>query len=152
MNNIKSYIILNKKTNLITKSFLLISLIIVITILIIFQIKYIKYYQTIGQVIEENNVYQLNLYLDPYKLKILKNNNKLIIDNEEYFYSIKYIDNKYLISDNLDNYINVILNVNLKKKDRIVNNILKVKIQESNKKIIYYLKDYLKKGVGYEKY
>lgn len=152
MNNIKSYIILNKNSNLITKLFIFISLLIVIAILTIFQIKYSKYYQTVGQVIEENNTYQLSLYLDPYKLKILKNNNKIIIDKEEYFYDIKYIDNKYLISDNLDNYINVILDVNLKKKDRIVNNILDVKILESNKKIICYLKDYLKKGVAYEKY
>ena len=152
MNNIKSYIILNKNSNLITKLFLFISIIIIIVMFVVFQIKYSKYYQTVGQVIEENNIYQLSLYLDPYKLKILKNNNKIIIDNEEYFYSKKYIDNKYLISNNLDNYINVILDVNLNKKDRIVNYILNVKILESNKKIICYLKEYLKKGVGYEKY
>jgi len=151
MNNINSYIILNRKTKFITNIFILISIIIIIALLLITQLKYKKYYQTNGQVIKENNIYQLSLYLDPYKLKIFKNNNKIIINEKEYIYNIKSISDEYIISNDLKNYVKVILDINLNKEDKIVNNILNLKILESNKKIIYYLKDYFKKGVNNEK-
>ena len=145
MNNIKSYIIINKKTNLITELFISISILVFIALLILTQYKYKKYYQTIGQVTKENNKYKITLYIDPYKLNIIKNNNTMLIDKDNYSYTIDYIDNEYLISDDLNNYLRVIINVNLKNKDRINNNILNIKILESDKKIISYLKDYLRK-------
>ena len=145
MNNIKSYIIINKKTNLITKLFISISIMILITLSILTQFKYKTYYQTFGQVIKENNNHKLTLYIDPYKLKVIKNNNLIIIDDKKYNYTIDLIDDEYIVSDNLTNYLKVILNVNLKQEDKINNNILEVRILESDEKIIYYLKEYFKK-------
>ena len=146
MNDIKSYIILNRKTNLTTKMFIYITIIIFITLLILSQLEYKKYYQTKGQVIKENNMYKITLYIPLYKLEIIKNNNKLTIDNQEYIYQLEKIDNKYTISNDQKTYLQIILNINLKEEDKIINNNLNIKILESNKKIICYIKDYLKKG------
>lgn len=145
MNDINSYIIVNKKTNLITELFIKISILTLASLIVICGFKYKKYYQTAGQVIREKNNYQLAIYLYPYQLNIIKNNNVLIIENLEYKYSIDYIADEYIISSNSENYLKVILNINLKEKDKIVNNILQIKVLESNKKVFYYLKDYLKK-------
>jgi len=147
MTDINSYIIINRKTNFITNLFIMISIIIFISFIIIGGLKYKKYYQTFGQVIRDKNNYQLILYLSPYQLNIIKNNNKLTIDNLEYAYCINYISDEYIISNDNKNYLKIILDIDLKSKDKIVNNILKIKVLESNKKIFYYLKDYLKKEV-----
>ena len=148
MNEIDSYIIENRKIGFVIKVFIIISIIIFVSLIILSGLRYKKYYQTIGIVIRDENKYKLTLYLDPYKLKIIKNNNVLIIDDLEYKYTINYINNEYVISNNYTNYLNVVLDIELKKEDKIENNILQVKVLESNKKIFYYLKDYLKKGAS----
>ena len=148
MNEIDSYIIENRKIGFFIKVFIIISIIIFVSLIILSGLRYKKYYQTIGIVIRDENKYKLTLYLDPYKLKIIKNNNVLIIDDLEYKYTINYINNEYVISNNYTNYLNVVLDIELKKEDKIENNILQVKVLESNKKIFYYLKDYLKKGAS----
>jgi len=145
MNNIKSYIILNRKTSYIINFFLILSFMILVSLLIISQFKYQKYYQTTAQVTKENNQYQLTLFVDPYKLKVIKNTDKIIIDDYETFYKIESISNEYFINNN-NCYLQIKLNVKLEDKDKIINNILQVKFLESNKKIIYYLENYLKKG------
>lgn len=146
MNDIRSYILLNRKTNFIIKLFIIISIIMFITALVISQFKYEKYLKLIGQVVVEEKNYKLSLYLNPYQLDIIKKNNKLVIDNLEYIYSIDYIASGYIITDNCNNCLNVVLDINLKKKDEIVNNVLQVKVLESNEKLFYYLKRYFKKG------
>lgn len=146
MNNIKSYILLNKRTCFIINLFIIISIIIFITFIVLGQFKYKKYFQIIGQVVEKEKRYQLSLYLNPYQLNIIKNNNELFIDNLKYSYSIDYIADGYIISDSCYNCLNVVLDINLKNKDRIVNNLLEVKLLESNEKLFYYLKNYFKKG------
>jgi len=147
MNNIKSYIILNKKTNYTIYLFITISLIVFISLTVLTQFKYKKYYDVIGQVLKIENEFKLVLYIAPQKLEVLKKNNKLIINNKEYTYKVNQIDNEYIVSDDLNNYLKIILDIKLTKEEKIENNILKVRIQESNKKIINYLKEYLRKGV-----
>lgn len=147
MNNIKSYIILNKKTNYIIYVFIIVSLIIFISLSFLTQFKYKKYYDVIGQALKIENEFKLVLYIAPEKLEVLKKNNKLIINNNVYSYKINFIDNEYTISNDLNNYLKIILDIRLKEKDKIENNILEVRILESNKKIINYLKEYLRKGV-----
>jgi len=144
MNNIKSYIVMNKKTSSITNLFIIISIVIIMSLVIISNCKYKKYFHTIGQVVKEENNYQLSLYLYPYQLKIIKNNNKLTIDNKEYNYNISYIKNEYIYINN-NSYLKVVLNINLDNKDKIINNNLEIKILESNKKIFCYIKEYLKR-------
>lgn len=148
MNEIDSYIIENRKISFVINLFIIISIMIFVSLIMLSSLKYKKYYQTTGIVIRDENKYKLTLYLDPYKLKIIKNNNVLIIDDLEYKYTINYINNEYKISNNYTNYLNVVLDIELKQEDKIENNILQVKVLESNKKIFYYLKDYLKEGVN----
>lgn len=142
MNNIKSHIILNKKTNNIINMFILISLMIIITLITITQFKYIKYYEIKGMVVKNNEEYKLQLYIDPNKLNVVKNNKKIIIEEKEYEYKINSIDNEHTIN----NYLKVTIDIKLLEKDKINNNILQTKIQESNKKLFYYIKNYLLKG------
>lgn len=142
MSDIMGYIILNKKTNFIIKLFISISITIFVTFIILSQINYTKYLKINGYVLENDNKYQLSLYLSPYELKIINNTNKLIIDKKEYEYKIDYVAKEYIILNN-KNYINVVLDIDLNEKDKIVNNILNLKIKESDKKLFYYIKDYV---------
>ena len=146
MNNIDSYIILNKNSGILVKTFIFLSLFIIFVLIFLLQCKYRKYYNTIGQVIKNNNIYQIVTYIPVEKMNIIKSKNKLIIDKKEYNYKIDSIDSNYIIDDNFKNYIKVIININLKNEDKIVNNIINLKFEENNKKIIYYLKEYLLKG------
>lgn len=147
MNDINTYIILNRKINLTIKLFIIISFVIFISLVFVLNIKYKKYFQTSGQVIYIDNSYHLVIFLSPDKLNVIKNNDSIIIDNFGYNYKINSISNDYIISEDFNNYLEVKLDINLKEKDKINNNILEVKFLESNKKLFYYLKEYLKEGV-----
>ena len=146
MNNIDSYIILSKCSNSFVKCFIFVSLFIILTFIVLLHCEYKKYYNTIGQVVNNNNVYQMVTYIPIEKMNIIKNNNKLIIDKKEYYYKIKSIDNNYIINDNYEKCLEVLIDLNLNDDDKIVNNILNIKFEKSNKKIICYLKEYLMKG------
>lgn len=143
MNNVNSYIILNKSTNKIIKSFIILSIFIVLLLVLILNIKYKKYYYLYGQV---DNNYRLILYCDIDNLEIIKKNNKIQIDNNIYNYKILSIDTKYTVLNNTNNYIQIVIDINLNSEDKITNNILQLKILVSNKKLFYYLIDYIKKG------
>ena len=147
MNSIKSYIILNKKINIYIKRFKMITILILITMIILCQIKYKSYYFTTAQVIKNDNYYQLLVLIPEDELSIIKENNNLIIEDIIYDYKIINIDNDYVLTNNNKLYLKVVLSIGLRKKDMIVNNLLQVKILKSNKKIFYYIKDYFVKGV-----
>ena len=143
MNNVNSYIILNKSTNKLIKLFIINSLFIVLLLVLTLNIKYKKYYYLYGQV---DNNYRLILYCDIKYLEVIKKNNKVVINNNTYNYKILSIDTKYTILNNTNNYIQVVIDINLNSEDKITNNILKLKVLVSNKKLFYYLIDYIKKG------
>lgn len=144
MNSIQSYIILNRKTNNITKFIIYLIILMFIFFLFLMHLKYTKYYTTVGQVINENDYYQLLVYVPIDKLKIIKENQSLFINNIKYNYKISYIYDYYTISNQVDNYIKVILDIKLEAKDKIVNNLINIKIVESKEELFYYLKKYLK--------
>lgn len=143
MNNVNSYIILNKSTNKLIKLFIITSLFIVLLLVLTLNIKYKKYYYLYGQV---DNNYRLILYCDIKYLEVLKKNNKVVINNNTYNYKILSIDTNYTILNNTNNYIQLVIDINLNSEDKITNNILKLKVLVSNKKLFYYLIDYIKKG------
>ena len=143
MNNVNSYIILNKSTNKLIKLFIITSLFIVLLLVLTLNIKYNKYYYLYGQV---DNNYRLILYCDIKYLEVLKKNNKVVINNNTYNYKILSIDTNYTILNNTNNYIQLVIDINLNSEDKITNNILKLKVLVSNKKLFYYLIDYIKKG------
>ena len=143
MNNVNSYIILNKSTNKLIKLFIITSLFVLLLLSLTLNIKYKKYYYLYGQV---DNNYRLILYCDIKYLEVLKKNNKVVINNDTYNYKILSIDTNYTILNNTNNYIQVVIDINLSSEDKITNNILKLKVLVSNKKLFYYLIDYIKKG------
>lgn len=143
MNNVNSYIILNKSTNKLIKLFIITSLFIILLLSLTLNIKYKKYYYLYGQV---DNNYRLILYCDIKYLEVIKKNNKVVINNNTYNYKILSIDTNYTILNNTNNYIQVVIDINLNSGDKITNNILKLKVLVSNKKLFYYLIDYIKKG------
>ena len=143
MNNVNSYIILNKNTNKIIKLFIITSLFIILLLSLTLNIKYKKYYYLYGQV---DNNYRLILYCDIKYLEVIKKNNKVVINNDTYNYKILSIDTNYTILNNTNNYIQLVIDINLNSEDKITNNILKLKVLVSNKKLFYYLIDYIKKG------
>lgn len=143
MNNVNSYIILNKSTNKLIKLFIITSLFIILLLVLTLNIKYKKYYYLYGQV---DNNYKLILYCDIKYLEVIKKNNKVVINNNTYNYKILSIDTNYTILNNTNNYIQVVIDINLNSEDKITNNILKLKVLVSNKKLFYYLIDYIKKG------
>ncbi len=143
MNNVNSYIILNKSTNKLIKLFIITSLFIILLLVLTLNIKYKKYYYLYGQV---DNNYRLILYCDIKYLEVIKKNNKVVINNNTYNYKILSIDTNYTILNNTNNYIQLVIDINLNSEDKITNNILKLKVLVSNKKLFYYLIDYIKKG------
>lgn len=143
MNNVNSYIILNKNTNKLIKLFIITSLFIVLLLILTLNIKYKKYYYLYGQV---DNNYRLILYCDIKYLEVIKKNNKVVVNNNTYNYKILSIDTNYTILNNTNNYIQLVIDINLNSEDKITNNILKLKVLVSNKKLFYYLIDYIKKG------
>lgn len=143
MNNVNSYIILNKSTNKLIKLFIITSLFIILLLVLTLNIKYKKYYYLYGQV---DNNYRLILYCDIKYLEVLKKNNKVVINNNTYNYKILSIDTNYTVLNNTNNYIQLVIDINLNSEDKITNNILKLKVLVSNKKLFYYLIDYIKKG------
>lgn len=143
MNNVNSYIILNKNTNKLIKLFIITSLFIVLLLVLTLNIKYKKYYYLYGQV---DNNYRLILYCDIKYLEVIKKNNKVVINNNTYNYKMLSIDTNYTILNNTNNYIQLVIDINLNSEDKITNNILKLKVLVSNKKLFYYLIDYIKKG------
>ena len=132
MNNVNSYIILNKSTNKLIELFIITSLFIILLLVLTLNIKYKKYYYLYGQV---DNNYRLILYCDIKYLEVIKKNNKVVINNNTYNYKILSIDTNYTILNNTNNYIQLVIDINLNSEDKITNNILKLKVLVSNKKL-----------------
>lgn len=147
MNSIEGYIIQNRKPNSINKLFILTSLLIFFSVGVILNMKFAKYISLNGLIIKEQEIFQLKLYLTPYQLKIIKNNDKIIIENKKTKYNINHISENYILSTTNKNYLEVVLDVELDKKEKIVNNIVDTKILESEKTIFYHIKNYLMKGL-----
>lgn len=143
MNNIRSYIILNKKTNTIIKLFIIISIIIIVSLFVTMQLKYKKYYQTYARVLEDGKVMA---YLNPCQLQTLRKRKSILIEGVSYNFKINYIDSEYTLSNECNNCTMVVLDINLKTEDKIINNILNIEVLENDKKMIYYVKDYFMKG------
>ena len=145
MNSIEGYIIINKNCNQFIKFFIAISTLIIAIFLLLLNLKFKKYYYNYGQVIITDNKYYLLVNTNTYELDIIKNNNILYIDNTAYNYSIYLINDYTTVYDNAS-YKTILLDIDLSSKDKIENNTIKIKVLKSNKKLFYYIIDYIKKG------
>lgn len=137
-NNLELDLILErKKYPKIYNTNLIIIIIILIFIYIIFTYRYQTYYITKGKI--ENK--QLKISVNISDIKYLKNSNKLLIDNQIYYYKINDISKEVYIDENNNNYKYLylkIFNIN-----NIDNYVYEIKIEKENKLLAEYLKEYL---------
>ena len=101
---------------------------------------YKEYYFFKGTVIEEENSYYLKCYIPISETKYITLNDTLITDKKTYNYSIKSISEEYF-SDNNETYQEVVLNINLDNKYRYNNLLLNLKLLKKDKMVIEYLKE-----------
>ena len=119
---------------------------IIITNIIIFLIisltcNYKTYCKVLGKVVDNNN-YLLEIPCEYNNIEYIINNNTLSINNKIYNYNIINVDNNLYVTQENINYLLVYLSYN--EIPKINNLVLEVKILKENKKIIYYILDYLK--------
>ena len=137
---IDTYIIMNRKTNLIIKLFIFnICILIMLFIWMINTFTYKSYFHIHSKIIKFNSYYLLEVLINEEEVNQIKNKDKLLIGEKVYYYKIDKIDNNILYKNNT-NYFKVYLNVDsLDKKYQINNYHINIKIPKYNKKIINYL-------------
>lgn len=137
--DIDSEIILQKKVNPLIYIYVLVITIIVLSLILIsVTFTYQTYYQVVGTVVNEDNHYFIVVYLPKENVKSITGGNILYIDKEKYNYDIVILDSNYL-TDNINTYQMVKLDVNIPNKYQINNLNLNLKFLKENKKIINYI-------------
>ena len=114
---------------------------IIISLIISLTCNYKTYYKVLGKVVYNNN-YLLEIPCEYNNIEYIINNNTLSINNKIYNYNIINVDNNLYVTQENINYLLVYLSYN--EIPKINNLVLEVKILKENKKIIYYILDYLK--------
>lgn len=136
---IDGYIIMNRKTNLIIKMFVLnISIIIILVIWGVNTFYYQSYFHIHSKLINFNSYYLLEVLIPEEEVNQITEGNVLLIGDKVYNYSVYNISDSITYQDNV-NYIKLYLDVYcLDEKYRINNYRLDIKIPKENKKIINY--------------
>ncbi len=101
-------------------------------------VNYQSYYSIKGIVINKN----LLLEVGPNDIKYFINSNKMIINNDYYTYKIVSISD-IKITNNYQNYQELLVNLNLDGKYLINNYVIDLKVKKEKKKIISYIASYL---------
>ena len=137
---IDSYIILNRKTNLIIKCFVF--NICVIMVLIIWGIntfKYQSYFHIHSKILNFNSYYLMEVLIPEKEVNQIIKKNKLLIGNKEYIYRVYEISNNIIYKDSI-NYQKIYLEVfELDDIYKFNNYRLEIKIPNEKKKILDYL-------------
>lgn len=115
-------------------------IIIMIFLYIINTYKYQSYYVTSGVV--KNGLVELLVLED--ELKYTVNNEKIILDDREYKYSVNKISDDVYIDDNYNNYKYVYISV--VGSNSVDNYVYQVKLKKEKKALANYLLDYIKGG------
>lgn len=136
---IDGYIIMNRRTSLIIKMFVLnISIIIILVIWGINTFYYQSYFQIHSKLINFNSYYLLEVLVPEKEVNQITKENVLLIGNKTYNYNIYKVSDNIVYKDNI-NYIKLYLDVScLEDKYKINNYRLNIKIPRENKKIINY--------------
>lgn len=136
---IDSYIIMNRKSNLIIKIFVF--NICIVIILIIWGINALEYQKKLNfhsKISNFNSYYLLEVLVPVKEVSQVIKKNELLIENISYDYKINNISDDLIVENNI-NYQKIYLLVNnLDEKYKINNLILDIKIPVSKKKIIKY--------------
>lgn|SRR5574344_2262983 len=139
----KYELFLRKKYNYIPIFTILLLILITFLIFIILYYKYDLVTNTSIQIIKKEESYFAKVYLKYNDINILKNA-ILVIDDKKYNYTIKEISSEYYLDDNLNKYIEIILDINLNDVDKINNNILNISFINGKTTIYEYLKKIMK--------
>lgn len=137
--NIDEYIILNKMNKM--KSSTIILFVIILLFLLLSNILEYESFYDISAIYNNSKV---TLFVNLKDIDNVLNNDYLILDNKEYDYFIESIDKDLLIDNNL-NYKKITININLPRKYQINNLIINFRKRREKKKIIYYLKDLIRR-------
>lgn len=137
---IDSYIILNRKTNLIIKCFVFnICVIIVLIIWGINTFEYQSYFHIHSKILNFNSYYLMEVLIPEKEVNQIIKKNKLLIGNKEYVYNIYEISNNTIYKDNI-NYQKIYLDVSRLDDIYKFNNYrLEIKIPKEKKKMLDYL-------------
>lgn len=137
--NIDEYIILNKMNKM--KSSTIILFVIIILFLLLSNILEYEPFYDISAIYNNSKV---TLFVKLKDLDNVLDDDYLIIDNKKYDYYIESIDQDLLIDNNL-NYKKININIDLPMKYRVNNLIINFRKRREKKKIIYYLKDLIRR-------
>lgn len=145
-NSIEAEIFLRKEISFVYKIVLLVMILIVCMTFIILNINYQTVLNLDAMVKRVNNIYLVMMQVSADDIKYIINNNKIKIDDDEFYYEVYKIDKELYISDNMKNYKVVYLRLNLDKKYQVDNLAVSVKVNKENKMIFEYLKNYIMNG------
>lgn len=145
-NSIEAEIFLRKEISFVYKIVLLVMILIVCMTFIILNINYQTVLNLDAMVKRVNNIYLVMMQVSADDIKYVINNNKIKIDDDEFYYEVYKIDKELYISDNMKNYKVVYLRLNLDKKYQVDNLAISVKVNKENKMIFEYLKNYIMNG------
>ena len=134
---------LRKKLPFIYKFVFVLFTLIIIVIFIIINMNYTSIINTKGIIKSIDDSYYIALTIKEEDIKYLINNNSIYINNNNLYYKIHEIDEN-LYNNNNSNYKIVYLKAKLDKEYKINNLNVDIKLNKENKKIIYYIIDYLK--------
>ncbi len=139
MNNyIDSEIILQRRTSPFIYVYIMIILIVSLSLIIIsILFDYEAYLDVKGVVVEDNNHFYIDIYINIDDIKFVTENNVLKINDSKYEYSTIKIDEN-IINDGRDNYHVVRIDTNLKDEYKYNNLVIMIKILKCKKKIINY--------------
>lgn len=129
-----SYILLNRQPKNIIKLFTFsIFLLFFILIFLINKLTYTPYLEKKSKVVFMNNNFYLEVEILQDEFNTISNNNKIIINNKEYFYNIDKIN----LDDSSDSRQKIYLYIeNLSNSYKINNYILLVKFEKETKGVI----------------
>lgn len=145
-NSIEAEIFLRKEISFVYKIVLLVMIFIVCMTFIILNMNYQTVLNLDAMVKRVNNIYLVMMQVSADDIKYIINNNKIKIDDDEFYYEVYKIDKELYISDNMKNYKVVYLRLNLDKKYQVDNLAISVKVNKENKMIFEYLKNYIMNG------
>lgn len=137
---IESYIILNRKPNIIIRIFT-INLILIICLIIwgINTYNYKTYFEFHSKLSNFDSLFYLEVLIPSKEVDQVLNNKNIIINDKKYLFSIYKIDENITYKNNI-NYQKVYLKIkNLEEKYLINNYRINVKFERDNKKIIDYI-------------
>ena len=120
-NSIEAEIFLRKEISFVYKIVLLVMILIVCMTFIILNINYQTVLNLDAMVKRVNNIYLVMMQVSADDIKYIINNNKIKIDDDEFYYEVYKIDKELYISDNMKNYQVVYLRLKLDKKYQVDN-------------------------------